>query len=194
MSSRPWGTSSSFPLDFCLQWCPPHLWYLLHHIQPSLIPSLTVFWSCTTGNIQAPLPLAAFLQAIHLSSPSFWGPWPAAEGQGPLKALMKYWSPQLIITVIKKEMELRLSVGKWWGATVCLHHFTLAGRVIRSERHPATEAAFLTPVCSHRSVVLLYIYNKSFCCFGFITSPVWHFNCLIGKWQNCTSFLGGQVT
>lgn len=71
----------------------------------------------------------------------------------------------------KKEMEPRLTVGKWSGATVCLHHFTLVGRVIRSEHHPATEAAFLMPVCSHRSVVLLYIYNKSLCRFGFITSP-----------------------
>lgn len=61
----------------------------------------------------------------------------------------------------KKEMELRLSVWKWWGATVCLHHFTLAGRVIRSEHHPATEAAFLTPVCS-QSVVLFTYTIKAF--------------------------------
>lgn len=77
----------------------------------------------------------------------------------------------------KKEMELRLTVGKWWEATVCLRHFTLVGRVICSERHRATEAAFLMSVCPHRSVVLSYIYNKSFCCFAFITSPVWYFKC-----------------
>lgn len=71
---------------------PPSSHSVPNHQQHSVILSISSLQSSEATH-----------QPIHLPPPSFRGPWPGAEGGGPLKALMKYRRVLNWLTLIKKE-------------------------------------------------------------------------------------------
>lgn len=99
--------------------------------QQSVSPTPPLIQRHTTGNIQSSCPSTAFSPPRPPVSPSIYLIRPAGHPDPQLKESHPsglWWNTRGSLELIdshKKEMELRVTAGRWWGVTVALQCFTL---------------------------------------------------------------------